>query len=266
MLCEKKNSQVYRLVKDRQATTETSTRVFDDVINEEAHLHHVTTGIPTSPPIKQAYIEPAEKTYKPTNVPPRGKVSTSYPEGCFTYYVKAYKRLWPMDRGHMIPHADTHTQNKKAVPSTKDPENIVPQESKFNRYVRNQLEAYFRKEGLDYKDITVYHREHTFEVSTSKEGKDTFLVPVPEGFLIIAYGNERVKEVYYFPNFVDYTTLRTENDLNAQEFWEIYELKGIEEWFFIPSVQEGDPQGQQDQIFLAEQNVEKITDYFLRYF
>ena len=105
------------------------------------------------------------------------------PDGCHAYTasvtVDNQTFKFSFDRGHCIPHADTQMlpgidvtklKDKQRL-STKDPENFVPQNKKFNRYIREQLEDYFRKKKLNYRDIAIYNRNNLYTVTINKKDK-----------------------------------------------------------------------------------------------
>ena len=249
-----RNGTTCILIRDEHIDSEAGIRLYG-VAGEQPN--YVTTGgVELTPPTKQAFVEPLPNAeVAGARAPGSGKTSSSYPDGCDTHYLMTTNGgTWQFQKGHLIPYRDTKAH--AGVTSTLDPENFVPHEWKFNIQVRNCLEAFLRKQGWEYRDISVYHKDHLYPTS---RGRD---VPVPEGSLILAYDKTgQIRRSYYFPNFVDYTALSKEDPtLNAEKFRELYELPGIEQWFVTPAVKRLDTHQQEDQSQQAEDLAKQILE------
>ena len=64
------------LIKDVNAESQTAIRLYERPNNQP---HYVTTGLPSSPTIKQAFIEPAPTTFQAVDNAAPSRVSSSYP-------------------------------------------------------------------------------------------------------------------------------------------------------------------------------------------
>ncbi|MBX9786532.1 MAG: hypothetical protein K2Y08_04245, partial [Alphaproteobacteria bacterium] len=106
------------------------------------------------------------------------------------------------DPGHGIDHAITITHNNSN--STADVRNYTPQNSYYNRSIRNFLVQEVEEKGDSYKELAIY-AEHPLLI-TRKKGKKEEKQPIPEGFIFFTLdrGTGNIKETYYFPNFHHY--------------------------------------------------------------
>ena len=97
------------------------------------------------------------------------------------------------DRGHGIDHADGDAM------SSSDKRNYTPQNSYYNRYVRNHLVKNIRKKGGAYREISIYDPNNTIIIDGGTR--------LPVGFVFLEFDDDVEYKVYYFPNLIDYRTL-----------------------------------------------------------
>ncbi len=149
----------------------------------------------------------------------------------------SYQHLLPtghritFDRGHGCDHADT--LEHIGILSTYDPDNFVPQNSFYNRNIRNHLVARIRNAGGEYKEISLYH--HTPYLTDG--------IRIPEAFIFIELYDGKADSAYFFPNFIAYEALDFEKQFNSNylNFLELFRVNALIEYFFIPFVQAQNP-------------------------
>lgn len=242
------------LVKDVGSQTMRIIRLYGTA-GEEAP-HYVTRGVPSSMLPKETLVSSSSTTFRGSRRYPT-LASTSYPTGVRTYYVMINGKKIELDRGHGVPHADTHVD--AGLISTHDSENYVPQNIKYNSPIRRDMEADLRTKKLSYKEISIYHNNFMYNVTARVRGKDVnYNIPIPEGFLflIFAEGGE-IQDTYYFPNFVDYEALKGSRP-NYQHFPALYQIPNLSQWFLIPEVTFGLVEDHQEKVDLAQNHASKI--------
>lgn len=118
------------------------------------------------------------------------------------------------DPGHGIDHAITITHNGSN--STADVRNYTPQNSYYNRHIRNPLVQYAEGKKYSYKELAIY-AEHPLFI-TRKKGVKKLTQPIPEGFVFCLFKRDtgKIEEIFYFPNFDSYS---------EQKSWEFFAQK-----------------------------------------
>lgn len=250
----------YNLVKDPQTLSTKIIRVYG---KETDVPNYVSISNPASNMPKEAFVFPSTKYSGSRSYPKKTMNSSSYPTGVNTYYCEINGSKLEFDRGHCIPHADTLEHN--GLISTKDAENYVPQNIKYNHPIRSSLEQDLRKKKLSYKEISIYHSEFMYDVSA---GQNRYRIPIPEGFLFFSFTEKGdIQDSYYFPNLVDFEKLKEEaNYGNFIKFHELYRFKNLSEWFLVPEATIGLSDEQQDKVNLADRLATKILLFSKKFF
>ena len=243
-----------RLVKDARSQTMRLVRLYGTVGIEAPN--YVTRGHPSSMLPKETLVNPLSTSFKGSRSYP-SVASTSYPTGVRTYYVTINGKKIELDRGHGVPHADT--LQHVGVISTKDSENYVPQNVKYNSPIRRDLEADLSDKRLSYKEICIYHNNFMYDVTARVKKKDVnYNIPVPEGFLFLTFAESgEIQDVYYFPNFIDYEALKAHQP-NYKHFPALYRLPNLSQLFLVPEVTIGLVEEHQEKVDLAQSLANKI--------
>jgi hypothetical protein len=243
-----------RLVKDARSQTMRLVRLYGTVGIEAPN--YVTRGQPATMLPKETLVNPLPTSFKGSRSYP-SVASTSYPTGVRTYYVTINGKRIELDRGHGVPHADTLQHAGKI--STKDSENYVPQNVKYNSPIRRDLEADLSNKRLSYKEICIYHNNFMYDVTARVKKKDkNYNIPIPEGFLFLTFaeGGE-IQDVYYFPNFIDYEELKAHQP-DYKHFPALYRLPNLSQLFLVPEVTLGLVEEHQEKVDLAQRLANKI--------
>ncbi|MBY0501630.1 MAG: hypothetical protein K2P93_06480 [Alphaproteobacteria bacterium] len=152
----------------------------------------------------------------------------------------SYQHLLPTGRtlvfdwGHGCDHADTIEQHG-GILSTNDPDNLVPQNRFYNRYIRNPLVQRIRSAGIggEYREISFYY--HTPHVTNKTK--------IPEAFIFIELYNGTPEAAYFFPNLIDYEALDFEklSRSNYLNYLDLFRINELISYFYIPFVQAQNP-------------------------
>jgi hypothetical protein len=248
--------EAFQLVKNHGTPTVKLVKIYGPTA--QGGVNYTTLS---SPPLtKESLTHPrTHGNYQPKRSTPTKK-STSYPEGCKTYhYTSPSGDELRFDLGHGTAHADTCEH--PGLESTKDPENFVPQNQVYNSPVRRDLEDDFRRKGLTYKEISIYHRNCQYPVTARVKSKNqAYNIPIPEGFVLLALNNDSaIQDAYYFPNFVNYGTLMgLQSGTQMSYFSKLYRITNLQEWFWNPGVTLGDVEGHLSQLDLASNLTNKL--------
>ncbi|PWU06477.1 MAG: hypothetical protein C5B43_01650 [Verrucomicrobia bacterium] len=151
-----------------------------------------------------------------------------------TYPIETYQECkgFPQDRGHGIDFILTTPEKGN---SSIDSSNYTLQNSVYNRQIRNLLVGSLIGEpGISYKEINIYSdsppqlRQKIGAGYTISKQKESPLIDVPEGFLFFVYdASKKIKKLYYFPNFIDYKTLKEREGISYKDVPEIFEMMPI---------------------------------------
>lgn len=135
------------------------------------------------------------------------------------------------DRGHGCDHADTLEHG--GLLSSYDPDNFVPQNSFYNRHIRNPLVNMIRSSGGEYKEISLYHQSPLMTNDTR----------IPEAFVFIELYDGKAEKAYFFPNFISYEALEFEKPYksNYLNFLDLFRVNDLIDYFYIPFVQAQNP-------------------------
>lgn len=238
------------LVKDVASKTLRLVRLYGAPYRDPSY---VTMGAPETMLPKETLVNPISARGASSSVMrnyPSG-ASSSYPTGVKPYHIEVNGIKMRFDRGHGIPHQDTLPH--PGITSTRDAENYVPQNEKYNSPIRRDLENQLRSEGLKYKEIAIYHSDCEHEATTSSS-KRNFRIPVPEGFLLMTYSEDgEIQKTYYFPNLIDYEDLSNHPPLKGENniyerFKDYYCIEELAEWFFNPMITIGEVDDHQRQV------------------
>jgi len=243
---------VYHLVKDKGSETTRFIRLYG--AGGKTAPNYVTLSDPSSISPKEAFINPLTTSYNGSERHPT-TTSTSYPTGVRTYHLMINGKEIELQQGHNIPYIDTIDHEGEV--STDDPENYVPQNEKYNSPIRRDLESELRKKKLKYKEISIYHSNCIYKVKDYYG--NNYRIPVPEGFLFITFnkdGEISNENTYYFPNLVDYNTLR--NSKPYKTLRTHYRISNLSEWFLLPEVTLGLVEEHQEKVNLAEILVNRL--------
>ncbi|MBV7266233.1 hypothetical protein [Erythrobacter ani] len=94
-------------------------------------------------------------------------------------------------RGHVIPHAQTKDALPGQMLSTLDPHNFVAHPRKYNEWIRNQMEQWLKRRGLNYTAHNIIGNDPVFTTGG---------YIIPEAELFTVYGsNGAAVEAYRFP-------------------------------------------------------------------
>jgi len=258
----------FQLVQDPATSSIRIVRLYGPT--EEGLVNYVTMS--TAPTARETLSHTRSATYSEKRKKGnelRKKRSTSYPEGClaYNYTVKSGSSIL-LNRGHGTDHSDT--SEHPGLLSTRDPENYTPQNEFYNGNVRGPLVEKLRSNGQDYKEISIYHRDHDYHVEDHANISTSCNVPLPEGFVFLVFNKETsgsevcVQEAYYFPNLINYTEI-TPTSLPAGQtlfdyFCNLFQIKEeyFKEWFWNPAITLGDTDSHLEQLNLAEYLTEKL--------
>lgn len=134
-----------------------------------------------------------------------------------------------MDRGHGIDFIITIDQEHH---SSRDHRNYTPQNSIYNRQIRNDLADKIRKGGGNIEEVLIYTAspqtvEHKIPKKYSSTGKvEKPEIDVPVGFLFIERYEGQDRKLFYFPNFIDYEAIKGTNSISSYlELSNLFELK-----------------------------------------
>lgn len=140
--------------------------------------------------------------------------SRKYPLKTYTYkHVISAGVEITFDRGHGIDHADGNAM------SSQDLRNYTPQNSFYNRHIRNPLVGAIRKENGCYREVAVYDPTNSILIGG--------ITRLPVGFLFLEYYGHIAKKMYYFPNLIDYKSLKDnsgEELVGYEKFCEYFEV------------------------------------------
>lgn len=149
-----------------------------------------------------------------------------------TYPIYEYRacRGFKQDRGHGIDFILTQPEtNHSSIASS----NYTPQNAVYNRQVRRLLvEKIGEEDGASFKEINIYG-QNPDQLIQSIKGEYTISkkpaahsIDVPEGFLFIVYdASKKIKNVYYFPNFIDYAQVKKEENVNYKGVPAVFEIQ-----------------------------------------
>lgn len=243
-----------RLVKDARSQTMRLVRLYATVGIEAPN--YVTRGHPASMLPKETLVNPLSTNFKGSRSYP-SVASTSYPTGVRTYYVTINGKIIELDRGHGVPLIDTLQHVGKI--STKDSENYVPQNIKYNSPIRRDLEADLSNKKLSYKEICIYHNNFMYDVTARVKKKDVnYRIPIPEGFLFLTFAESgEIQDVYYFPNLIDYEALKAHQP-TYKHFPALYRLPHLSQLFLVPEVTLGLVEEHQEKVDLAQSLANRI--------
>lgn len=135
-----------------------------------------------------------------------------------------------MDRGHGIDFIITIDEDNH---SSRDHKNYTPQNSVYNQQIRKDLVGNIRKNGGNFVEIPIYTShpetiEHTVPKKYSSTGKvEKYQIDVPIGFLFIEKHKGSDRKMFYFPNFIDYKSIKKTNNSSYIDLSALFELEEI---------------------------------------
>lgn len=170
-----------------------------------------TTSIATP---KEGFSHPIQQNHIRENIWPSLLNTTEiYLKGVRTLFVIVNEVEYCLDRGHLIDDHDTLLNQTSGTTSQNSEFNFVPQNSEYNRFVRNPLVKYYRenKPGYSFKEIAVYdetmHNVY-YKKKIDKNGNDKvyYQQKLPQVFLFTVYDDQnQIADMFYFPNFYNYS-------------------------------------------------------------
>ena len=244
----------YCLKKEATSQTTRLIRLYGNGVNHIPNYVTISNLSPESP--KEVLVNPSLTTYSKKEPHPTDS-SSSYPTGVRTYYIRINGKNIRLDQGHGIPHADTLVH--PGLISTRDPENYVPQNIKYNSPIRRDLEDELHKRKLSYKEISIYHQDKMYYVTDVNGKQFANPIPIPEGFLLLTFTeNNEIQDTYYFPNLVDYEQFKTDRTPYYAHIPARYRVSHLSQWFLIPEVTLGLAEEQQEKVILAESLAQRI--------
>lgn len=190
-------------------------------VNTNQIPQYVTEQLP-SPDKKALHHKEAFATAKKKGI--EQKLRDVYP-------IETYSSCqnFAQDRGHGIDFILTIPEDKH---SSIDASNFTPQNSVYNRQVRKSLVGQLIKEdGISVKEINIYGTNPKQVAQaigakyTISKNKEKHLIDVPEGFLFLVYDSlKQIRNIYYFPNFIDYQALKQSEKIKYTEVPKIFEI------------------------------------------
>ncbi|MDI9637881.1 hypothetical protein QM565_19320 [Geitlerinema splendidum] len=183
------------------------------------------------------FCSKTDESFSETRAKCRPKDSTYDGDRQLPIEVYSYHHTLPtghvitFDRGHGCDHADTLEHG--GTLSTSDIDNFVPQNSFYNRHIRNHLVNKIRIAGGEYKEISLYHQ------NPYKTGETR----IPEAFIFIELYDGNAETAYFFPNLIAYEALDFEKSYksNYLNFLELFRVNDLIDYFYIPFVQGQNP-------------------------
>lgn len=140
--------------------------------------------------------------------------SRKYPINTYTYkHVLSSGVEITFDRGHGIDHADGDATSSQEL------RNYTPQNSFYNRNIRNPLVGAIRNKQGSYREVAVYDPTNLILISGSTR--------LPIGFVFLEYYGHKAKKMYYFPNLIDYKALKNNSGQSLagyEKFCEHFEV------------------------------------------
>ncbi len=142
------------------------------------------------------------------------KGSRKYPLAAYQYeHVTESGERIRFDRGHGIDHADGDAVSSSEL------RNYTPQNSYYNRNIRNPLVGNIRANKGSYREIAIYDPSYQVVIN----GK----IYVPIGFVFLEFYGHVKKRTYYFPNLIDYATINTSSGTvlsGYRQFCDFFEI------------------------------------------